>query len=914
MNTTPVSRPYAKACRRMALVGLLLGGLVLMPLHPAEAAPADVAFEQSAETVDVYNFVEVALRVAKPGAANPFTDVNVTGQFAREGGAPIKVDGFCDAADGSVYRIRFMPSGAGRHTFTVWFRQGAFERSHSGAFAARDAGRRGPLRLDPERREHFVWEGTGEHYFWNGTTTYFLMGWESDETIREIIDRLADHKINRLRVLVYGRANDQPWRKPIRSTGEFKLYLNPWPAERPGNVRDPGFDLARFNVPFWQKYERMLRHARERDVVVSVVFFIGGMVQPTPFAAYSEDELRYYRYGVARLAAFSNVTWDLGNEHDFHREVPKWADWLGPLVKQWDPHDRLLSAHNKVYRTPGAAWNDMQLIQAWDAGQNGNMVGERARQAATGRVIPQINEEYGYEDLWERAPGMRSAETRRRIAWEISMAGCYQTTGETASRGTGFPPDTGGGWVNGRGDDTMTMLRGYAHMADFLTSFEWWRAVPRNDLARGSAYCLAETGKLYAVYLPRPAIVTLTLEPGNYHARWFHPRTGQWHDAPVAAGPRWTPPPPPGNGDWALLLRRDPNLVDTTPPIPVAALGSLRRSEVWVTFTKPLDPKSIRPENFTLEPGVQVLAAEAAEEPAVVRLSTGAMTGNTTYSLGVRNVQDRASAPNRLAAPVRIAFTVLDAAHPIVELGFNEGEGLTIANTGRASDAHAVGRLTGKQLAWSANAPPTGGRSALDFGAEHAERAVELDGGPVALLRGLKSFTVTGWVNCRSAKGGRGGNRIVTTTKHGGDGFDLVILADGRLQLGVNEWSDRSPARSSPGRITEDAGAAPGNWRFFAVTYDATRTPAEVNFYFGTPDQSATLDATVAYDRGPVGEDIGSLAVGHFNSHTRSDGLADRMFRGLIDEIRVFGSSMDASGALTREEIHTIQEAGGAGQ
>jgi hypothetical protein len=46
------------------------------------------------------------------------------------------------------------------------------------------------------------------------------------------------------------------------------------------------------------------------------------------------------------------------------------------------------------------------------------------------------------------------------------MAGAYQTTGETAKRGTGVWPDTGGGWVNGRGDDSMEMLNGMAHMGE----------------------------------------------------------------------------------------------------------------------------------------------------------------------------------------------------------------------------------------------------------------------------------------------------------------------------------------------------------------------------------------------------------------------------------------------------------------
>ena len=82
--------------------------------------------------------------------------------------------------------------------------------------------------------------------------------------------------------------------------------------------------------------------------------------------------------------------------------------------------------------------------------------------------------------IWAKTyPGGASADNMRRTAWEIYMAGCYQTTGETARRGTGYWPDTGGGWVNGRGDASMVMLEGYAHIVDFFTSrrdnqTSWW--------------------------------------------------------------------------------------------------------------------------------------------------------------------------------------------------------------------------------------------------------------------------------------------------------------------------------------------------------------------------------------------------------------------------------------------------------
>ncbi|HEX4919598.1 MAG TPA: hypothetical protein VFV92_02535, partial [Candidatus Bathyarchaeia archaeon] len=75
------------------------------------------------------------------------------------------------------------------------------------------------------------------------------------------------------------------------------------------------------------------------------------------------------------------------------------------------------------------------------------------------------------------------------------MAGAYQTTGETARRGTNIWPDTGGGWMNGRGDDTMTMLQGYAHMVDFFTGFEWWTTDPHDELVNGGNYAWLNLGR-----------------------------------------------------------------------------------------------------------------------------------------------------------------------------------------------------------------------------------------------------------------------------------------------------------------------------------------------------------------------------------------------------------------------------------
>ena len=388
----------------MPIVCVLASGVLARPLIGEPV----VRFTPSADVVDAYDFVEVAINIAEPKAANPFTDVAVEGTFHLAGEAPIPVDGFCDSADGSVYRIRFMPGKAGEYSYSVRYRQPGGEQEHRGSFRALGGKRRGIVRVDKDYPWHFVWEGTGEHYFWNATTTYWLMGWD-DQTIRESIDRLHALKVNRLRVVLNGRVkNGRDWYENVFPTDKFKFTLNPWVARQPDSVADPGFDVTRFNIPHWQKYERLLRHAREKDMIISVIFFVdGNKPGMDPFkkaGAGGPDEQRYYRYAAARFAAFSNVMWDLANEYRKLR-TDEWADATGDRLKAWDPYDHLASIHgHEDFRFRKSPWADFAMYQVWDEkGGHSFMLKNRDEQAAASRIIPQVNEEYGYEDHYPRA-------------------------------------------------------------------------------------------------------------------------------------------------------------------------------------------------------------------------------------------------------------------------------------------------------------------------------------------------------------------------------------------------------------------------------------------------------------------------------------------------------------------------------
>ena len=224
------------------------------------------------------------------------------------------------------------------------------------------------------------------------------------------------------------------------------------------------------------------------------------------------------------------------------------------------------------------------------------------------------------------------------------------------------------------------------------------------------------------------------------------------------------------------------------------------------------------------------------------------------------------------------------------------------------AESHPSATLTAKWPQWSKNVPPGGGAASLDFGREAGEYAADLRRDAPEALRGLVSFTITGWANCRSHQVGPGGNRIVHMADTMGTraGLDLVVEKRGDLALGVNAYPDQSPARSRTGAVPADPEAGQENWRFFAVAYDSTAAAEHVKFYFGGPQDEVGLDRAVTYPQGPVGPNTGPLTLGAFNSTTRS-GKGDRVFRGLLDEVRVFGSTVDGTGALGLKEIRAIQ-------
>jgi hypothetical protein len=143
---------------------------------------------------------------------------------------------------------------------------------------------------------------------------------------------------------------------------------------------------------------------------------------------------------------------------------------------------------------------------------------------------------------------------------------------------------------------------------------------------------------------------------------------------------------------------------------------------------------------------------------------------------------------------------------------------------------------------------------------------------------------------------------------------ELILRADGTLQLGIGQWAEASEAKSKPAQIplydakATNAGAeASQKWRFFAVTYDSGLASGHVKWYVGTSNQDPKLINACDYNRGPSGGKISPvLSIGNVPPMIRPM-APERSYRGILDEIRIFGSTLDGSGALPLEELIKVQ-------
>ena len=239
-----------------------------------------------------------------------------------------------------------------------------------------------------------------------------------------------------------------------------------------------------------------------------------------------------------------------------------------------------------------------------------------------------------------------------------------------------------------------------------------------------------------------------------------------------------------------------------------------------------------------------------------------------------------------------------ELASPILEFRFDEG---TQSEPSTGTDGSALEFRSGDRKETDLHGPDASGVSGKPgdraFDNSASPSMGEGDPGGLALLKnpplaGLKSFTVTGWFRTKGDNDIENKARLCEATT-GNEGIMLYAGTDpGTLVLQVNRSTASSPSGAYAGHDT---------WIFFAVSFDGTSDSGNAAFYIGSPKDPVTSLSVATMKSGAVEPCPSPMFLGN-------SGGFERTFRGLLDDVRLFGSQENASGALTEAEIETVRK------
>ncbi|MHB1317552.1 MAG: apiosidase-like domain-containing protein [Anaerolineae bacterium] len=513
-----------------------------------------------AEPVERYGVFECWFR-GGAGQDHPYRDVCATAMLCAPDGREHSIALFWFGDD--VWGLRFSPGQTGTWTFSV----------HCGHEPLN--GLNGRFECVPGQRTGGFQPMAGYpgHLQSQSGNPVWLMG----DTFWRAFATNIDKRLDRLSVLRY---LDERAAQGFNYVHADLMSGADVPSEQ-----DPFLDYAgeQLSTSYFAEVDVRVRAMNARGITAGLVLAWSRGADSWSSFASDEARLRYARYIVARYSAMDVVfivagEWDLaGAEHAARYER------IGQAMRDADPHGRMRAIHAGRERTVerfGAqdwmSFGDYQ--QMYRAPYDREATTEERRSLHNHLLKPRIhgkpviNGEYAYylrdmssdRSYWrEPVPGVdkQHSHTRdsfRRASWVLAMAGGYFVSG--------FGTTYFGGWRNAgpfdvddpRNDPAEQDL---AHLAELFRSLTWWRLMPADALvwtAEGQAYCLAELGCQYLVYVEGASSVELTRdgEPETrYEILRFDPREGTRETLGLAEGEDPAVLVCPDRQDWAFVVR-----------------------------------------------------------------------------------------------------------------------------------------------------------------------------------------------------------------------------------------------------------------------------------------------------------------------------------------------------------------------
>lgn len=362
----------------------------------------------------LWGLFEIALD--GPSSGNPYLEVNLSARFSQ-GDTTLDVPGFYDGE--GTYRIRFMPHMTGRWTWRTISATAALD-GHEGHVEVGPAkpGDHGPVRAVGE---HFRY-ADGSRYINIGTTAY-VWNLQGDAAEEETLATLARAPFTKIRMCVFPKHyrynQNEP---PLYPFALLEKGSSQWVGGF--GATDWKFDCDRVEPAYFRHLERRIADLKalgiEADLIVLHPYDRWGFSRMS-----AEQDDRYLRYLVARLAAFPNVWWSMANEYDFmfNKTLADWDRMIG-VVADADPFGHLLSVHNG--------------FAPYDYGDP-RITHVSIQRPCTERIAlwrkefgkPVSDDECCYEGDIAEAWGNISGQELVHRFWEGTVAGGYVTHGET---------------------------------------------------------------------------------------------------------------------------------------------------------------------------------------------------------------------------------------------------------------------------------------------------------------------------------------------------------------------------------------------------------------------------------------------------------------------------------------------------
>jgi hypothetical protein len=531
----------APSMKTLALI--LLAWLVAFPLSPASVSePPAVPCWQPHD----FSFT------AKATSSNPFL-TEFSAIVTGPDGKTFTLPGFFDGE--GTWKVRVAPTAPGKWSLVTKSELPELT-GHKAAFTGvnnSNPKNHGVLRVDREHPHHFIF-ADGTRFFMQAYAYDWLWALDMDKpgvpTIEKTLDLIASHGFNYISVNSF--AFDTDWRKGNTGADDFGP-----PAMFPWAGSNAAPDHARMNLAYWRHYDRMMTAMLDRGLQAHLYIKVYNKAVNWPARGSAEERL-FFRWLVARYAAYPNLIWDFSKEAHNEKDIAYKQDWL-KWLRENDPYHHLITVNDDDMANDSGAYDALTDFRAdqhhgkknvkgrnanWTGGKHDKILAQRKR-----RAWPVANVESDYEcgpgGLDDKTYGVvMTPEATVSTLWEIAMAGGYAGYYYTYTAWDVIRP--------------LDEPKGYTymkHFGDFWRATDYWLLKPA-DKQVSTGWCLANHGKEYVAYQGKPTPFNLEISSAdrNLTGQWYNLFTGKRTQAGSFGNGQASLMPPADWGDAPVVL------------------------------------------------------------------------------------------------------------------------------------------------------------------------------------------------------------------------------------------------------------------------------------------------------------------------------------------------------------------------